>query len=188
MGTFPPPTAPPPFLTTYDRRRPDATAWSVTVDRPGRVAGVPEPGGAYRDVIVEAQLRLQEGDAADAYGLFVRKAPSGRYLALAVTAAGGAWIRHFDGRGFDDLAVGPLAPGIPFDRGTDAANLFQVVACGPGVTFALNNHPVLAITVAPGLAEGEVGCFTAHGGSSVRATALVDWLQVRPVLAAAPIG
>lgn len=180
------PPATPPLLVGYDARQDGP--WCARTSRPGQVSGVPEPGGPYRDVVVEAQVRLTHGDDQDAYGLFVRKAGAGPYLALAVTAGGTAWIRHFDGTGFQDVAVGPLAPGIPFDGGVGAVNLFQAVACGPGITFALNNHPVLAITVAPGLAEGDLGPFVAHGPGDGPAEVSVEWLQVRPVLAATPLG
>ena len=81
-----------------------------------------------------------------------------------------------------DVIDGDLAPDMRFNRGLNQANVFQVVACGPNLTFILNGMVVTGVLVDPRYKEGNVGFYLRHGPTSARAELAVDWVQARAVL------
>ena len=192
--TFLIPDTPPPVLLSLDFASPPPNVevppgGSIAnggllfpVDAQDTAAGLPLGGVSFRDAIFETQLRLVEGDANDLYGVFVRRAETGRYVCFALSTDGRVVIRHFDGQQFQAVMDGGLAPDMRFLPGLDAANLFHVVACGPQLTFILNGMVVFGVTVERGLAQGELGTFVHHGLSSAVAVVRTDWCQVRAVL------
>ncbi len=192
--TFLPPDRPPPVLLSLDFGHPPADLalppetrlvdgrLRLAAEQPDVAAGAHFGGVSFRDTIFEVLVRLHAGDGGDSYGVFVRRATNGRYVSCTISPEGVLGIRHFNGTTFDDVAVGDLAQGMSFAPGLDQANLFQVVACGPQLTFILNEMVLMGVTVQPGLAEGELGIFVQHGATSPAAVVEAEWTQVRAVL------
>lgn len=189
-----PPTQAPPVLLSLDFSAPPpelAFADGITV-ADGRLQLAIEPhqtaGGApfgdldFHDVTFETSLRLTDGDANDYYGVFVRRARSGRYITCAISPAGDVAIRFFDGHMFNHVAHTELPRGMHFAAGLGEPNLLQVVACGTQLAFLLNGRPALGVMIDRGLAEGGLGMFVHHGGTSARAVVEADWAQVRAIL------
>ena len=147
------------------------------------VLGLPVGAPAYRDVVFEAQLALEAGGPGDLYGIFVRRTDAGRSVCFAMGPEGRSVIRHLeaDGATGQDVVDGVLAPDLAFTTGVGAPNLFQVVAFGPQLGFAINDQVVLGVMVERGLAEGGFGVFALRSGDRPVAVSC-DWAQVRSVL------
>jgi hypothetical protein len=141
-------------------------------------AGYAVGATTFRDVVVQARLCLSAGDDSDLYGLFVRQSAQDAYWCCSISPAGQCVIAVYDGQ-YHEALNGMLAPDVPFNRGLEQPNLFQVVACGPSLTFLVNHAIVGTIPVAPRYEEGFLGFYLHHGESSARAELAADWLQVR---------
>ncbi len=152
----------------------------LSLSAPDANQGVAADQTVFRDVIIQAQMSLAEGNEDDLYGIFVRSPRPDLYYAFAISPAGQVVISRFDGQ-FDPLVVGPLAPDMPFYMGLRRPNRFQVVALGPGLTFMLNDVVVSTETVEEETQEGYLGFYLHHGPTSSRATLAVDWIQVRGI-------
>jgi hypothetical protein len=191
---MPPPTAFPPVLLSLDyaslqptlpedirdaARYTDGTlrVWSNV---PEGNQGVAAADLMFRDVIIQAQLRLAEGAEDDLYGLFLRSPSADLYYAFAVSPSGQVFVSSYEGE-FMPLVSGPLDPDMHFGYGVDQPNRFQVVTVGPSLTFMLNGMLVTAEIVDERYQEGYLGFFIHHGSRSQRAELAVDWIQVRGV-------
>jgi hypothetical protein len=152
----------------------------LSATTPDANQGIAADQTVFRDVIVEAQISLAEGNEDDLYGVFVRSPRPDLYYAFAISPAGQVVISRFDGK-YDALVAGPLAPDMPFEMGLRRPNRLQVVALGPGLTFMLNNFVVSTETVEEETQEGYLGFYLHHGSTSSRATLAVDWIQVRGI-------
>jgi hypothetical protein len=137
---------------------------------------------SFRDVVVQLQLGLVEGDGNDLFGVFIRRTAGGRYFCFAITANGRVVIRYMDGRRSQDIIDARLAPDVRLYNGLGAANVFGAVASGAALTFLLNGTVVHSVIAERGLAEGELGCYVHHGPTSGRAVVRADWAQVSAVL------
>ena len=137
-------------------------------------------GGPYRDTIVQARLALLEGGEGDLYGLFLRQAARDLYYRCAVSPGGHAVIGLYAGQHYD-VRSGQLPPDFPFASGLGQPNLFQVVACGPNLTFILNDRVVGGVIVDVRCAEGSLGFYLHHGSRAGAAVLAADWLQARAV-------
>ena len=193
-AAMPPPSGTPPILLNLDYAAeppplPDVPGTDLTYDRgqlrlsigqPDANQGIAADQTIFRDVIIQAQISLAEGDEDDLYGIFVRSPRPDLYYAFAISPAGHVVISRFDGR-YDALVAGPLAPDMPFNMGLRQSNRLQVVALGPGLTFLLNDVVVSTETVEEETQEGYLGFYLHHGPSSARATLAVDWIQVRGI-------
>ena len=142
--------------------------------------GIAAGDAVFRDVIVLAQLSLAAGADDDLYGLYLRSAAPNLYYTFAVSPAGQVVISRYDGA-YTQIAAGPLAPDMKFERGLGEANLFQAVAIGPSLTFVLNGMVVTSVTVDPRYKEGYLGFYVHHGVRSPRAELAADWIQVRAI-------
>jgi hypothetical protein len=191
---LPPPTGYPPVLLTLDyaHEQPPlaaaATAAAAYQSAQLRlVSGTPNGNegfaagdAVFRDVTVLAQLSLAAGADDDLYGLYLRSPSPNLYYTFAVSPAGQVVINRYDGA-YTQVAAGPLAPDMKFERGLGEANLFQVVAIGPSLTFVLNGMVVTSVTVDPRYKEGYLGFYVHHGVKSPRAELAADWIQVRAI-------
>jgi hypothetical protein len=142
--------------------------------------GIAADQTVFRDVIVQAQVSLTEGADDDLYGIFVRSPSPDLYYAFAVSPVGHVIVSRFAGE-YDPVVSGPLAPDMPFSKGTGQPNLFQVVALGPSLTFLLNGMVVTTEIVEPEYQDGYLGFYIHHGGQSERAELAADWIQVRGI-------
>jgi 3-keto-disaccharide hydrolase len=145
--------------------------------------GVAATDMMFRDVIIQAQLRMSEGGDDDLYGLFLRSPSSDLYYAFAVTPSGQVLVSSYEGE-FLPLVSGPLDPDMHFGYGLDQPNRFQVVTVGPSLTFMLNGMLVTAEIVDDRYQEGYLGFFVHHGTRSARAELAADWIEVRGVFPA----
>ena len=132
-------------------------------------------------MIVEASVALVAGANDDFYGLFLRQSQLDAFYTFAVSPAGQCVIASYDGA-YHELVNGMLAPDMTFHHGVDAPNLFQVFACGPCLTFAINHKVVDGVTVDARYKEGYLGFYVHHGATSPRAELAARWIQVRAVL------
>jgi hypothetical protein len=142
--------------------------------------GIAADQTVYRDVILLAHVGLVEGGDDDLYGVFVRSPSPDRYYTFAVSPTGHCVVSRFEGD-YDALVAGPLAPDMPFQAGLGAANLFQVVALGPSLTFLLNGTVITTELVDEQFQEGYLGFYVHHGSSGGRAVLGADWIQVRGI-------
>jgi hypothetical protein len=191
---LPPPTNAPPVLLDLDYARsapplPEALAGSVWYQAgqlrlasqvPDGNHGIAADQTMFRDVIVQAQLSLSAGADDDLYGLFVRSPAPDLYYTFAVSPVGQVVVSRYDGE-YDPLVVGPLAPDMPFGSGIGEANVFQVVALGPSLTFLLNGVVVTTEIVDQSYQEGFLGFYVHHGAQSASAELAADWIQVRGI-------
>jgi hypothetical protein len=192
--TFLIPNQPPPILLSVDFRNPPIDVglppggWIAggglyfPVNAPDTGAGLPMGGMSFRDVVVQMQLSIVEGDGNDLFGVFVRRTASGRYFCFAITANGRVVIRYVDGRRSQDVIDARIAPDVRFYNGLGAPNVFGAVASGAALTFLLNGTVVHSVIAERGLAEGELGSYLHHGPTSGRAVVRADWAQVSAVL------
>jgi len=97
-----------------------------------------------------------------------------------VSPGGRVVISRYDGV-YHDLVNNPLAEGMPFHSGLGQANVFGVLACGPSLTFLLNNWVVTGLPVEPAYAEGYLGLYVHHAATSPHAELAADWIQVRAI-------
>ena len=152
----------------------------LSADVPDSNQGIAADQTIFRDVIIQAQVSLVEGDEDDLYGIFVRSPRPDLYYAFAISPAGHVVVSRFDGS-YDPLIAGPLAPDMPFEMGLRRANRLQVVALGPGLTFLVNDVVVTTEIVEEETQEGYLGYYVHHGPTSSRAVMGVDWIQVRGI-------
>ncbi len=186
-----PPTEFPPILLTVEYAKEAAGERSEGVEiRDGALrisSGAPNAYKGHavgsqvlRDVVVDAQVALVEGSEHDLFGVFVRQSGTSRYIAWGCSQAGRCLVASVD-----ELPVpavdGPLAADMRLERELGARNRFQVVACGPSLTFILNGMIVTGMIVDPRYKEGYAGFFLA-GTSDAPAVLAADWFQVRAVL------
>jgi hypothetical protein len=187
----PPETSPPVAFTVRYADEPDGERSPSVEVRGGRLllrspgaqapTGHPASEDVFRDVILDCRLSLEEGADDTVYGVYVRQGEQARYVGWGVTPTGHCLIGLVDG-GWTPLVDAALAPDLPFERGLGQPNRFQVVTCGPAITFVLNGAVVTAITVDTRYKDGYLGYWLLQGPSAERATLAVDWLQVRAVL------
>ncbi|HEV7662383.1 MAG TPA: hypothetical protein VGQ62_02515 [Chloroflexota bacterium] len=191
---MPPPTVAPPVLLSLDyaTQQPGLPelpqsvvaytegALRIGTDVPDGNHGIAADQTVYRDVIIQAELSLAEGDDDDLYGLFVRSPSPDFYYTFAVSPSGHVVVSRYDGE-HDPLVAGPLAAEMPFARGLRQTNLFQVVAIGPSLTFLLNGMVIVSEVVEADYQEGYLGFYVHHGQQSARAEMAAHWIQVRGV-------
>src|SRR3954469_10138228 len=134
----------------------------LSIDTPDANQGIAADQTIFRDVVIQVQLSLAEGDEDDLYGIFVRSPRPDLYYAFAISPAGHVVISRFDGT-YDPLIAGPLAPDMPFNMGLRQANRLQVGALGPALTFLLNDVVVSTETVEEETQEGYLGYYLHHG-------------------------
>lgn len=188
----PPPTGFPPILMTVDYAKgpPGLLGPSVSI-RDGQLRlrtdivegnlGYPASQRSFRDVIVEARMTLVEGGEGDFFGLFLRQSSPDAYYCFSMSPSGRCVISRYDGA-YHPVVDGVLAPDMTFHAGPGRANLFQVVACGPSLTFLLNHEVITGIMVDPAYKEGFLGFYLHHGHRPAPAELAVDWIQVRAIL------
>jgi len=188
----PPPGSPPVLLTVgpaWDPGMVLAPTASIADGRlvlratgPASATGQAFGPAPFRDTVIDAVVRLEQGDAKDACGLFFRQAGERSYLAFVVTADGrGAVLALVDGV-VQTLSEGPLPADAPFNRGPGAANRLTVIAAGPCVTCVVNGFVLAGVIVEPRFKAGLAGAVLVHGGASGDARMALDWAQVRAVL------
>jgi hypothetical protein len=192
MSELPPIGFPPIVLTTlFSEQEPvrfNPNAWVengqlhlLSTQEQGN-SGFPVGGGTFRDALFMARLALLEGDDDDLYGLFVRQADFNSYFFFAISPAGRVIVGNFDGTSYFELVNGLLASDMEFNTGLKQPNLFQVLACGPTLTFMLNNMVVTGTMVDPRYKEGNLGFYAHHGKTSSRTELTADWFQIRGIL------
>lgn len=188
----PPPTGFPPILMTVDyaSELPGLLGPSASIKdkrlhlRTSIVEGnlgYPASQRSFRDVIVEARVALVEGGEGDFYGLFLRQSSADAYYCFSMSPSGRCVVSRYDGS-YHAVVDGVLAPDMTFHAGLGRPNLFQVVACGPSLTFILNHKVITGITVDPQYKEGLLGFYLHHGYRLAAAELAVDWIQVRAML------
>jgi hypothetical protein len=198
LTPLPPPAAPPAgvpaVLQTIDPgteapgpRSPSAAVEGgrlvVRAAAPGSVAGYPFAPDSYRDVVVDAVLSLDRGDAGDAYGVFVRQHAERSYVAFVVTPVGRCAVVMLSEGLTTTLAEGPLPPDAPFAAGTGAANRLTVVAAGPCLTCIVNGFVVTGVIVDPRFKAGLAGAIMIRSEASPEEAQLsLQWAQVRALL------
>lgn len=150
---------------------------------PGALAGQPFAPDAYRDVVVDAVVSLEQGGANDGCGVFLRQVAERTYLAFLVTPDG-----HFVLLMVADGASAPIAEGrlpvdAPFAAGLGAPNRLTVVAAGPCLTCLVNGYVVAGVTVDARYAAGLAGVLLVHlAPGPAKASAALHWAQVRALL------
>src|SRR5215468_5796628 len=136
---MPPPSGAPPVLLSLDYAitppdLPDVPGANfgheggqlrLRADVPDSNQGIAADQTIFRDVIIQAQVSLVEGDEDDLYGIFVRSPRPDLYYAFAISPAGHVVVSRFDGS-YDPLIAGPLAPDMPFEMGLRHPNRLQV--------------------------------------------------------------
>jgi hypothetical protein len=135
----------------------------------------------FRDVIVQARVALLEGADDDFYGLFLRQSAPDRYYCYTLAPSGLCVVSRYDGE-YHTVEQGLLAADMSFAAGLQAPNVLTVVACGPCLTFILNDKVVTGVTVEREYQEGFLGFYLHHGSTSPRAEMVADWIQIRAVL------
>jgi len=186
-----PPSDFPPILLTVEYAKEQAGERSegvevrdgvlrISAGAPGAYKGHAASSEVFRDVVVDAQVALVEGAEDDLFGVFVRQSATSRYIAWGCSRAGRCLVASVD-----ELPVpavdGPLAADMRLARQLGERNRFQVVACGPSLTFVLNGMVVTGMIVDPRYKDGYAGFFLASM-SEAPAVLAADWLQVRGVL------
>jgi hypothetical protein len=184
-----PPDGYPPILLTIDYSKEGAPAGGNATIRDGRLRVASEGPQSFRgqgvgerpfrDVVLEAQVSLSEGGENDLYGIFVRQAAEVAYYCFAVTPSARVIVGQVAG-GYNPVVDGNLAPDQLFNRGIGQPNRFQVVACGPCLTFVLNGMVVTGTVVDPRYKEGYVGFYLLQTEPG-RAELASDWIQVRAI-------
>ena len=149
----------------------------------GVVTGVAAHPRALRDVVLDARLRLTEGDDDDVVGWYLRQPSPEVFLACGYGPSGRVGIFEIDGAARRMVVAGDLLPGHPFNPGVGQANRVTVVACGPSLTLLLNGAVVAGVTVDQRFAEGHAGPVLIKGWAGARSAVAVDWLQIRALLA-----
>ncbi len=155
---------------------------SVRADAPGSLAGYPFSRDVFRDVIVDAVVGLEAGEADDAYGVFFRQVAERSYLAFAVTPDGRCSLLLVDDGTARPLAEGVLPPEAPFAAGLGATNRLTVVTTGPCVTCLVNGYVLTGVVVDPRFKAGLAGAMLVHVGAGAQARLALHWAQVRAVL------
>lgn len=188
----PPPAGFPPILTTVDyASEPPGLLGPTASIEGGRLhlrtavveanLGYPVSDRPFRDVIVEARMALVEGGEGDHFGLFLRQSTPDDYYCYTMSLDGRCVVSRYDGA-YHPVVDGVLAPDMTFHAELGEANLFQVVACGPSLTFLLNHKVITGILVDPVCKEGFLGVYLHHGHRLAAAKLAVDWVQVRAIL------
>ena len=178
-----PPTDFPPVRLTEQYETP----FRLAAEGLGEVNGRAVSAQSFRDVILDARLSLTEGDENDLCGVFLRQTEDRRFVAWGMSPGRRCLVGAVDG-GLRPLVDGPLAPDMAFAEGLGQPHRFQVVACGPSLTFVLNWMVVTGLTVDPRYKEGLLGFFVVRSAAEGRAELAADWLQVRAVLPGQPAG
>jgi hypothetical protein len=145
-------------------------------------AGFPFAPVSFRDVVIDAVVALEAGDAGDAYGLYFRQAAEQAYLAFVITPEGRGAIMAVEDGAVRSLAEGALPPDAPFAPGVGAANRLTVIAAGPCVTCLVNGFVLAGVIVEPRYKSGIAGAALLHGSSDAGTRMSVRWAQVRSIL------
>ena len=188
-----PPTAPPPVLLTR--------TWRTDVDHEiepgvgivggrlrllGRGAGIITGQGVttepLRDGVVDTVVRVSGTSPAEGFGVFVRQAQRGRYIAWRVTTDRLLAVSAMDGTE-TVLAAGSLAAGMVLHTEPGAPNRFTVVTSGPALTLVLNGLVVTSLLVDARYAEGHAGVMLEQRAEHGHPHLDVEWFQVRALLA-----
>jgi hypothetical protein len=196
---MPPPTGQPPILLSLDyasTQTPlhdllgaavhyEAGQLRIAATEPDANQGLAADQTVFRDVILQAQVSLAAGGDDDLYGIFLRSPSPDLYYAFAVSPTGHVVISRYENE-YDPIVAGPVAPDMPFASGLGQANLFQVVALGPSLTFLLNGVVITTEIVDASYEEGYLGFYVHHGAESPRAELGADWIQVRGIFPEVP--
>ena len=134
-----------------------------------------------RDVIVDTVMRASGTGPDEGFGVIVRQSTPQRYIAWRITTARVILISAMDGIE-SPLAAGTLAEGIELHTDAGAPNRFTVVACGPALTFILNDMIVTSVLVDPRYVDGHAGVALEQRHAESKPELAVEWFQVRSIL------
>lgn len=199
-----PPVDPPPVLFTRVFSRHGPPADNRTVNERGQVllrsasaatpAAQPFDEHTLRDVVLDAALELVTGPPDSTFGIYLRQSTPQHYVLWTLTPQRRFRVGLVDG-GYQPVHDGLLGPDIPL-RAT-GPNRFTVLACGPCLTFVLNDRVVTGAMVDQRWAQGAAGAWVQAGELAAEpptapladhpgATLRLHWVQARAVLAPLP--
>ena len=156
------------------------------------VVASPGPGSAtgqafaeedVRDVILDAELGLVEGEEEDRYGLFFRQSAEERYVACTINGAGHLSVGVVDGGPPLVIVDARLDGDVRFQQGVGATNRVTIVTCGPVAAVMVNRVAVAGAMLDARYVTGRAGALLVHTSSRPTARLAVRWAQARAIIA-----
>jgi hypothetical protein len=135
-----------------------------------------------RDVILDAELGLIEGEDEDRYGLFFRQTGEERYVACTINGAGHLALGIVDGGPPLVVADARLDGEVRFQTGVGPTNRITIVACGPVAAIMVNGIAVTGALLDPRYLTGRAGALLVHTSSKPRVRLAVRWAQARAII------
>jgi hypothetical protein len=154
----------------------------VTSPGPGSATGQPFNETQLRDVILDAELGLIDGEDEDRYGLFFRQTGEERYVACTVNGAGHLALGIVDGGPPLVVADARLNGEVRFQTGVGPTNRITIVACGPVAAVMVNGVAVTGALLDPRYLTGRAGALLVHTSSKPRVRLAVRWAQARAII------
>ena len=155
----------------------------VTSPGPGSATGQPFNEMQLRDVILDAELGLVDGEDEDRYGLFFRQTGEERYVACTINGAGQLALGIVDGGPPLVVADARLNGEVQFQMGVGVTNRLTIVACGPVAAVMVNGVAVTGALLDSRYVTGRAGALLVHTSSKPQARLAVRWAQARAIVA-----
>ncbi len=154
----------------------------VTSPGPGSATGQPFNEMQLRDVILDAELGLVDGEDEDRYGLFFRQTGEERYVACTINGSGQLALGIVDGGPPLVIADARLNGEMRFQMGVGATNRLTIVACGPVAAVMVNGIAVTGALLDSRYLTGRTGALLVHTSSKPQARLAVSWAQARAII------
>lgn len=154
----------------------------VTSPGPGSATGQPFNEMELRDVILDAELGLVDGEQEDRCGLFFRQTGEERYVACTINGAGELALGLVDGGPPLVIAEARLDGETRFQSGVGRTNRLTIVACGPVAAVMVNGMAVTGALLDRRYLTGRAGALLVHTSPKPQARLAVRWAQARAII------
>jgi hypothetical protein len=154
----------------------------VTSPGPGSATGQPFNEMQLRDVILDAELGLVDGEDEDRCGIFFRQTAEERYVACTINATGHLALGVVDGGPPLVIADARLRGDVRFQTGVGVTNRLTIVACGPVAAVMVNGIAITGALLDSRYLSGRTGALLVHTSSKPQARLAVRWAQARAII------